>query len=350
MKNFKRVIIIIMSFIINFILIDGTSNSINANTRVSPGQPAKVAIISFKTEASYLSLVRKNLERIQSENSDKVEFTFFDSKDDERVQNEIIDNLLQSQTDLFVINLVNTSKNSIVAVIDKIKEKNVPVILLNIAPSEIDSVKSYSKAVVISTNEEQSGTLQGQIIVKAWNSNKEIIDKNKDNILEYVMLTGYPNNYATIARTKYSILAINDAGIKTQEIALRVANFDRELARNTMDSLFLSQGDRIEAVIANNDDMAIGAIESLQKYGYNKGNKSMTIPVVGIGATPQAQELIKKGFMTGTVAENPVIQAEVTYKIGMNLIYNKPPTDGTEYKVDETGIKINIPYKEYIFD
>jgi methyl-galactoside transport system substrate-binding protein len=133
------------------------------------------------------------LERIQSENSDKVEFTFFDSKDDERVQNEIIDNLLQSQTDLFVINLVNTSKNSIVAVIDKIKEKNVPVILLNIAPSEIDSVKSYSKAVVISTNEEQSGTLQGQIIVKAWNSNKEIIDKNKDNYTEYVMLTGYPN-------------------------------------------------------------------------------------------------------------------------------------------------------------
>jgi methyl-galactoside transport system substrate-binding protein len=58
---------------------------------------------------------------------------------------------------------------------------------------------------------------------------------------------------------------------------------------------------KIEAIIANNDNMAIGAIEALQKYGYNKGDKNKTITVVGIDAILEARDLIKKVFMTGTV-------------------------------------------------
>ena len=51
--------------------------------------------------------------------------------------------------------------------------------------------------------------------------------------------------------------------------------------------------------------MAIGAIEALQKYGYNKGDKSKYIPVVGIDGIPEAKDLINKGFMTGTVIQDP---------------------------------------------
>ena len=36
----------------------------------------------------------------------------------------------------------------------------------------------------------QAGILQGKILVDAWNTNKEAIDKNRDNIMQYVMLTG----------------------------------------------------------------------------------------------------------------------------------------------------------------
>lgn len=50
--------------------------------------------------------------------------------------------------------------------------------------------------------------------------------------------------------------------------------WDTEVARTTVEALFLGYGSKIEAIISNDDSMAIGAIEALQKYGYNTGDKS----------------------------------------------------------------------------
>ena len=190
--------------------------------------------------------------------------------------------------------------------------------------------------------------LQGKILVNLWNTNKAAIDRNGDNIMQYIMLEGEPNNLEAIARTKYSVLTINEAGIKTEELALRVCNWEQSVAQNAIEALFLSYGNKIEAIIANNDSMAIGAIEALQKYGYNNGDKARTIAVVGVDAIPEAQELIKKGFMTGSVLQDPSAMANALYTVGINLVYNKNPLEGTPYKFDDTGVSIRLPYKEYI--
>ena len=52
--------------------------------------------------------------------------------------------------------------------------------------------------------------------------------------------------------------------------------------------------------------------------------------------------------MTGSVLQDPSAMAKALYTVGMNLVYNKNPLDGTEYKFDNTGVAIRIPYKEYI--
>ena len=67
--------------------------------------------------------------------------------------------------------------------------------------------------------------------------------------------------------------------------------------------MLLKYSDKIEAIISNDDSMAIGAVQALQKYGYNTGNKSKVIPVVGIDGVPEAIELISKGFMLGTALQ-----------------------------------------------
>ena len=77
----------------------------------------------------------------------------------------------------------------------------------------------------------------------------------------------------TTNRTIYSISTLNDNGIKTQELALKVCNWEQDCAKNAISSLFLKYDGSIEAIIANNDAMAVGAIEALQAYGYNKGDK-----------------------------------------------------------------------------
>jgi methyl-galactoside transport system substrate-binding protein len=150
-----------------------------------------------------------------------------------------------------------------------------------------------------------------------------------------------------MARTKYSIETINAAGIKTEQLSSIYCNWDRKCARVNTGSLLLKYGNKIESIIANNDAMAIGAIEALQKQGYYKGDKSNYIPVVGIDAIPEDRELIKKGFMTGTVMQNPRAAAEAIYTIGMNMVNNKYPLDGTNYKFDSTGLTIRLPYYEY---
>ena len=233
-------------------------------------------------------------------------------------------------------------------VINKIKEYNVPVIMFNREPLTMDTIKSYDKALYIGTESKEAGALEGKMLVNAWNSDRESIDRNRDNIMQYVMLQGERYNKVPIERTKYSVLTIQQAGIKTEELALRVCDWNADVARNATEALILKYGDKIEVIIANDDTMAIGAIQALQTYGYNKGDKTKTIQVVGVDGVPEAIELISKGMMLGTAVQDPNDMAETLYTVGINLVYNKNPLEGTEYKFDETGVAIRIPYREYI--
>lgn len=344
MKASKRILAIL---IIMFSIVS-VYNEIQVNAKVISfrQKPVKITVFLYDFKDTYISLVHENFEEIQKNNQGKVEFTFYDGKNDQSVQNISIDTVLErGDADLIFINLVDTKITK--TVIDKIKNKNLPVILFNREPVDINAIKSYNKAFFVGTDAQEAGIIQGKILINAWNSNKSI-DRNNDNIMQYVMLMGEKDNTEAIDRTKYSVITINSAGIKTQEIALRVCDWNREKARNAMDFLFSTNGNRIEAIISNNDEMAIGAIEALQKYGYNKGEKAMNIPVVGVDAIPEARKLVDEGIMTGTVIQDPHIMAEVIYDMGMNLVYERKPLDGMPYNFDETGVAIRLPYKEYI--
>ena len=89
--------------------------------------------------------------------------------------------------------------------------------------------------------------------------------------------------------------------------------------------------------------MALGAIQALQAHGYNTGDKDKTIAVVGVEGLPETQELIKKGMMLGTIFQDPKALAEALYTVGMNLVKNQNPLEGTPYKFDDTGVSIRIP-------
>ena len=347
MKIFRKILLIIIaSVMMTGIVASCYQNTISINAQVIEEKPVKVAVLLYRFDDAYISLVRQSLEEIQKENEGNVQFTFYDGNNDQSIQNESLDKLLeQKDVDLFLLNLVDTKSTK--EAINKIKENNTPVLLFNREPVDIEAVKSYKKAYFLGTDAEEAGILQGKILINAWNSNKEVIDKNKDNIMQYIMLMGESDNLEAIERTKHSVSTINSAGIKTQELALKVCNWNEEEGKDATRALLLQFGNRVEVIISNNDSMAIGAISALQEQGYNKGDKTKTIPVVGIDAIPEAQELIKQGIMTGSVLQDPSAMAKALYTVGMNLVYNKNPLDGTEYKFDYTGVAIRLPYEEY---
>ena len=308
-----------------------------------------IGVVLYNVEDKFISLVRQNLEDIQKKDAGKVEFKFFDGEGNQAIQNQVIDNIIKNEkVDILLVNLVNTQATQ--QVIDIAKSKNIPVIFFNREPVSINPIKAYNKSYYVGTNAKEAGELQGKILVNLWNKNRSLIDKNNDGILQYIMLQGERSSIEAQERTQYSISAINNAGIKTEQLALNISSWRRDLARDAINSLFLQYSSRIEAIIANNDEMAIGAIEALQSHGYNQGDKAKTIPVVGVDATAEAQELISKGYMTGTVIQKPSEMANAIYAIGLNIFQGNDPLYQTQYKADETGVAVRLPYKEYIIE
>jgi methyl-galactoside transport system substrate-binding protein len=211
----------------------------------------------------------------------------------------------------------------------------------------MDPIKSYSKAIFIGSNPEEGGILQGQILVNEWNKHKDKIDQNNDNIMEYILLKGKINSLDTIGRSKASVATIRGSGINTSELASAICNWEKEEGKKATEAFLLKYGDNIEVINSNNDYMAIGAIEALQAYGFNRGGNSKTIPVVGVDGIPEAIDFINKGFMTNTVIQDAKETANALYICGLNFARGKKPTEGTNYKYDDSGIGIRIPYMIY---
>ena len=346
MKIFKKILNITLITIILTIMLGNSCNmAVGASKDYRQRLPIRVGVFSKDFNDDYLMLLRKNFEDIQKNNQGKVLFSFYDANFNQSTQNVDLENKLKEGVDLVLLDIVNV--NEIGEVINKISQYNVPVVVFNREPFTMDAIKAYKKAFYVGTDSKQGGTVQGKIIVDAWNKHKQLIDKNKDDILQYIMLIGEKANKTSIDRATNSISTIQQAGIKTEELAAPILNWNTESAKNTVGALFLRYSDKVDAIISNDDSMAIGAIAALQQYGYNNGDKSKVIPVVGLDGIPEAKELVSKGFMLGTATQETADMANTIYTVGMNLVYDRNPVEGVPYKLDETGVAVFLPYEEF---
>lgn len=319
--------------------------SLNFNNR----RVNKIAVIFFSSDDPYTKRIIESFKEIESEKQNQVKFTFLNPKNNIAIINELLDSALQEDNyDLFILYLPDRKESTIKEIVDKFFKNNKPLILQNVPTEIVLRISSKSdKIAFITPNSKKAGIAQGNIIVDLWNNNKKVLDKNGDNVLQYILLKGPQDDPQVVDRTNYVISTINDSGIKTEEIFTVNANWSKDLARTAIDNLFLRYSGDVEAIIANNDAMAIGAIEAIQKYGYNKDEKSENIVVVGIDGLPEAMNLIDKGIMTGTVIQDPKVQTKLLYTVGMNLINNLKPTKNTDYEIVEGQIIIPFPYDKY---
>ena len=346
MKILKRILSFIIIIFWVSTALTGYSKKV-VSTAFAQVKPAKVSVFLLDFTDDFISEIRQNLEAVQKENPGTVEYTFYDGKSNQAVQDEELDKVLREGTDLILMNIVDRAYAK--TVIDRIKERNIPVIFFNREPLTPVPIQSYSKALYIGTDARTAGELQGKMLIDTWNTSKSYIDKNKDNIMQYVMLQGEGDNTEAIQRTKYSVAAIEKAGIKTQQVALKICNWREDLAYNATKSEFDKYKDQIEVIIANDDTMAIGAIKALQEYGYNMGDKSKTIPVVGVDVIPVAKEFIERQYMLGSVYQDARGYAEAMYTCGLNMIKGESPIRDTQYTLDNTLVSIRLPHKGYFY-
>lgn len=300
----------------------------------------KIGVAIYKYDDTYISTVKNSLINAAE---GKAELLLNDGKADQGTQNDQIDLLIEKGVDVLLVNIVDVGAAQ--TVVNKAKNAGIPLVFFNREPA-LDVLKSYDKARFIGTNAKDAGIIQGEIIAEIWKDGK--YDTNKDGVMQYVMFKGEPDNPEAVARTEWSIKRAEELGVKTEELGIQVANWDTELANRAMEAWISKFKDKIEFVVANNDGMAQGAISALQAANYNKGGDTKFIPVVGVDATDAAKELISKNYMSGTVVQDGEAMGKILFESAMNIYEGKDMIEGTEYKYDETGIAVRIPYKSYL--
>ena len=211
-------------------------------------------------------------------------------------------------------------------------------------------MQAYDNIWYVGAKAEESGTQSGQIIADYFKANPKA-DRNGDGKIQYIMIRGEQGHQDATLRTEYSLKAIKDAGFEVVELGNDTANWDKVQATDKMKGFISAVGiDNIEAVLANNDDMALGAIEALKAEGYNMGDESKYIPVVGVDATAPALEAMSKGEMLGTVLNDADNQGFAAVKVAVIAADDKPVTEEAIGYTITDGKYIWIPYRPVTVD
>uniref|UniRef100_UPI003BA17D2E galactose/glucose ABC transporter substrate-binding protein MglB n=1 Tax=Aeromonas jandaei TaxID=650 RepID=UPI003BA17D2E len=292
----------------------------------------RIGVTVYKYDDNFMAVVRKAIEKEAAANPG-VELLMNDSQNDQSKQNDQIDVLLAKGVKALAINLVDPAAAPVV--IEKARGEDIPVVFYNKEPSASD-LASYDKAYYVGTDSKESGIIQGHLIAKHWKANPAW-DLNKDGVIQYVLLKGEPGHPDAEARTTYVIKTLNDGGIKTQQLHMDTGMWDTAMAKDKMDAWISGpNANKIEVVIANNDGMAMGAVESLKAQG------KTAIPVFGVDALPEALALVKSGAMAGTVLNDAANQAKATYELTKNLAEGKAAGEGTKWNIVNKVVR--VPY------
>ena len=300
---------------------------------------AGVAI--YKFDDTFMTAVRNN---ISAAAEGKIKVDIVDSQNAQPTQNEQVDLFISKKMSVLAINSVDRTAASVM--IDKAKAANIPMVFFNREPQPED-MKKWDKVYYVGAKAEESGTMQGTILATYWKAHPEA-DKNKDGKIQYIMLKGEPGHQDAELRTEFSIKAVTDAGIQVEKLAEDTAMWDRVKGQEKMAAFLGSQGDKIEAVLANNDDMALGAIEALKAAGYFTGDKFM--PVVSVDATAPALEALKAKTLLGTVLNDAKNQGKATLMVAYALAQGQAPSkDNTGYDIVDNQY-VWVPYKMITLD
>ncbi len=251
---------------------------------------------------------------------------------DQNLQIRMIQDMIEQGIDVLIANVIDRTAS--VYLIRMAKEAGIPIILVNSEPLREDLLL-YENAFYIGSNAIMTGELCGQIAVDYYQEHPNM-DRNRDGVLQIVILKGQVGHQDAEYRTKYSLLALEQAGIPVEVLAEDTAEWERGLASEKMAVELEIYGPRIECVICNNDQMALGAIDALRTAGYYQNGK--VLPVVGVDGLAQAAlDALEEGTMIGTVLNDTKSQGILAYDLALQLAQGLFPDEKTAVGQIEDG-------------
>jgi len=284
---------------------------------------------------------------IMQNEADKMGGIDLDMQDGENDVSKMTNKLeatLTKGTDAVALIAVNSESTQ--SLMEKAKADDVPVVFFNTIPAE-ETMEAYDKIWYVGADPKESGVMCAQALINYWNANNEIADKNGDGVLQLVILQGEIGNNDVILRTEAYEETLQAEGIEYELVAMDTANWDKGQALDKMNAWITAYGiDGIEGVLANNDGMAMGAVQAALNNGYNTGDPEKFLPVVGIDATIEALEAMKEGSLLGTVLNDRQNQSIAVLNILKAVVAGEEvTTDILGVEGDVNGKYVWIPYQ-----
>jgi ribose transport system substrate-binding protein len=183
----------------------------------------------------------------------------------------------------------------------------VPLVYVNHPPAELDAGMPAG-TVFVGSNELDSGTMEAEAVCKLL-----------DGKGRAVILMGPLANHAALVRTKdvEDVFARSDCAITI--VDKQTANWNRVEAQDLVTS-WLTAGTEFDAVVANNDEMAIGAAQALKAAGVSMQD----VVIAGIDATPDGLAAMQAGDIDVTVFQNATRQGEEAVKAAAAMAAGQP--------------------------
>lgn len=239
-----------------------------------------------------------------------------DAQNDVGKQLNQIQNFIASGVDAIIVNPVDTDATA--AMSQAADAAGIPLVYVNRMPANLDSLPA--KQAFVGSNEKESGTLETQEVCRL------LKDAGKTEATAVVMM-GELSNQAARQRTQdiKDVIATPDcAFIKIDEE--QTANWSRTQATDLMTN-WLSAGKTFDALISNNDEMAIGAIQALK--GAGKDMKAIVIG--GIDATQDGLAAMEAGDLDVTVFQDAAGQGSGAVDTALKLAKGETLADKAVY-------------------
>lgn len=269
--------------------------------------------------SSVVAAVETSAKAYEQQNGVKVTLDISSAKENQRTQNEQIKRYIALHYDVICVNVVDRTNASII--IDDAMEAGIPLVFFNREPVTEDILRGEN-IYYVGTDARATAVAQGKILADAWEQNQAAIDRNGDGVLQYIMLEGEIGHQDTLIRTQWSVQTLADRGIQMENLYSGTANWDRSQAAALMDRWLPDCGKKLEAVLCNNDEMALGAADALQKRGLSG------IQVLGIDGTEAGIQAVHDGLLLGTVDVSGARQGRSIFRLAANLaVSGDPPED-----------------------
>ena len=269
--------------------------------------------VSMANSDTFLTVLRKGIEKSAADAKQPVQIEIAD--DDVAKQLSQIQNFIAAKVDAVIVNAVDTSAT---APMTKLANAaGIPIVYVNRQPADVDALGP--KGAFVASNEKDSGTLETQAICKLIGGKGDIL-----------VMEGDLANQAAVQRTKDIHEVIGTDACKGMKIIdEQTAGWDPVKAQDLMTN-WIAAGKKPRAVIANNDNMALGAIKAMKAAGMS----TKDIPVGGIDATQEALASMKAGDLNVTVFQDAAGQGKGAVDTAIKLV-----------KGEKVDAKVYIPFQ-----